>query len=186
MDELPIAAPGRPGCREVAGLYIATVRHFPGDTTAAPALAAAGLPGLPPPRTLASADAQAGPWLAWRGPQESLALSLDAAPLQALLRALEPGRSQPAMAAELSDALLTFELHGPHIDDWLAHLFDADAIPRHPGRASRARMVDVPALLLRLAPERLWLLGDRTIAAYLRNWLAFSHQGAFAEPAASR
>ena len=178
MAELPNAAPGLPGCRELQGLHGATVRHFAGDESAALALTAIGLPGLPSPGVLAAAG-DSGPWLAWRAPQESVLLSLDAAPVRALLQALEPGRSETAMAADLGDAAAAYELHGPRIDDWLAHLVDADAIPREPGRATRARLIDVSVLLLRLAPERLWLLGDRPIAAYLRNWLAFSHQGAF-------
>lgn len=180
MAELPNAAPGLPGCRELQGLQAAAVRHFAGDDSAAQAVAAIGLPGLPPPGVLASAAGESGPWLAWRAPQECLLLSLDAAPVCTLLQALEPGRSESAMAANLGDAVAAYELHGPRIDDWLAHLVDADAIPREAGRATRARAIDVPVLLLRLAPERLWLLGDRPITAYLRHWLAFSHQGAFA------
>lgn len=186
MAELPTAAPGLPGCRELQGLHVATVRHAAGDATASAALSAIGLPGLPRPGVLARASADTGPWLAWRAPQECVLLSLDAAPVQALLLALEPGRSPSAMAAALGEGLVAFELHGPRIDDWLAHLVDADAIPRAAGRATRARLIDVPVLLLRLAPERLWLLGDRPIAAYLRNWLAFSHQGAFADSLPAR
>lgn len=179
MAELPNAAPGLPGCRELQGLHVATVRHFAGDDTAARALAAIGLHGLPTPGVLAAAAGDSGPWLAWRAPQESLLLSLAAAPVRTLLQALEPSRSETAMTADLGDAVAACELHGPRIDDWLAHLVDADAIPRVAGRATRARLIDVPVMLLRLAPERLWLLGDRPIAAYLRNWLAHSHQGAF-------
>lgn len=179
MAELPNAAPGLPGCRELQGLLVAGVRHVAGDGTAAEALAAIGLHGLPPPGVLAAAAGDGGPWLAWRAPQESVLLSLDAAPVRTLLRALEPGRSETAMAVDLGDAMAAYELHGPRIDDWLAHLVDADSIPREAGRATRARLIDVTVMLLRLAPERLWLLGDRPIAAYLRNWLAFSHQGAF-------
>ncbi len=178
MAELPNATTGLPGCRELRGLHVATVRHFAGDDSATQALAAIGLPGLPLPGVLAAAG-ERGPWLAWRAPQECVLLSLDAAPVRTLLQALEPGRSETAMAADLGDAVVAFELHGPRIDDWLAHLVDADATPREPGRATRARLIDVPVLLLRQSPERLCLLGDRPIAAYLHNWLAFSHQGAF-------
>ncbi|MBL8363387.1 MAG: hypothetical protein JNN18_23075 [Rubrivivax sp.] len=178
MAELPNAAPGLPGCRELQELHAASVRHFAGDGTAAQALAVIGLSGLPSPGVLAAAG-ESGPWLAWRAPHESVLLSLEAAPVRTLLQALEPGRSETAMAADLGDAVATYELHGPRIDVWLAHLVDADAIPREAGRATRARLIDVPVMLLRLAPERLWLLGDRPIAAYLRNWLAHSHQGAF-------
>jgi hypothetical protein len=42
-------------------------------------------------------------------------------------------------------------------------------------------MVDIPVLLLRLRSDQLWLLADRTIAPYIRNWLTYSHEGAFAD-----
>jgi sarcosine oxidase gamma subunit len=175
MVEPLVAAEGRPGVREVNGLHIATVRHFTGDSSAFGALAAVGLPGPQAPGSLAGHD----PWLAWRGPQESLVLCTHSGPVQAVLKALAPGHSETAMAADLSEALIAFELHGPRIDAWLTHLVDASSLPNASGGTSRARLADVSVLLLRLAPQRLWLLGDRTVADYLRNWLTFSHEGAF-------
>lgn len=166
---------GRPGCREVPGVVVATLRHFAGDTSAAAAITGMGLPWPLEVGRLAGAD----PWLAWRAPQEAWLLATRREPVDALLGALAPGQSESAMAAELSDGLITLELHGPQLDDWLAHLVDASAIPRQPGLVTRARMADVAVLLLRLANDRLWLLADRTIAHYLVEWLTYSHEGAF-------
>jgi sarcosine oxidase gamma subunit len=171
------AAHGRhlPGVRRVHGLTVITVRHFPGDTRAAEAIRAQGLVRPNSPDELIGND----PWLAWRSPNETIALAFAAQPLAAVLAALAPGQSESAMAANLSDALAVFELHGPRLDDWLAHLVDAAAIPRVPGRCTRCSLADVAVMLLRLESERLWLLVDVPVGAYVENWLALSHEGAF-------
>jgi hypothetical protein len=176
MDERINAEAGRPGCQLLAGVSAVTVRHFPGDTSAQAAAQAAGLswPGTP---GLFTGD---DPWMAWRSPHETIVIGSRSAPLQALLQSLAPGRSDTAVALDLSEALAVYQLHGPLLDDWLSHLVDALAIPRQAGRATRCRLADVPVLLLRLDPERVWLVADRPIAPYLGNWLAYAHEGAFA------
>lgn len=175
MADLIDAKAGQPGCRQLSGFTALTIRHFAGDSSARQAVQAQGLiwPNLP--GALAGHD----PWLAWRSPRETLALGYQSAPLHALLDALAPGRSETAMAVDVSQALAAFELHGPLLDAWLSRLVDAAAIPRQAGRACQCRLADVPVLLLRLDPERLYLLADRPIAPYLGNWLAYSHGGAF-------
>jgi len=169
------AKAGQPGCRQLSGFTALTIRHFAGDRSASAAVQAQGLiwPGVP--GALTGQD----PWLAWRSPQETLALGFQSAALHALLQALAPGRSETAVAVDASQALAVFDLHGPLLDAWLSHLVDAAAIPRQPGRVCRCRLADVPVLLLRLDPERLCLIADRPIAPYLGNWLAYSHTGAF-------
>ncbi|MFZ4626225.1 MAG: hypothetical protein ACOYNF_18565, partial [Rhodoferax sp.] len=119
------------------------------------------------------------PYLAWRGPRESLAIGFQSEPLRAVLDALAPGRSDSAVAVDLSESLAVFELHGVLLDVWLSHLVDAMAIPHKTGRVCRCRLADIPVLILRLDPERVWLVVDRPIAPYLSNWLSYSHQGAF-------
>jgi sarcosine oxidase gamma subunit len=176
MRDLIVAANGNPGARALSGTHVITLGHFGGDASAAAAVTAMGLPWPAEPGKLVGAD----PWLAWRGPKETLVLATRRAPIDGLLQALAPGQSESAMAAELSDGLTTFELHGPGLDDWLAHLVDASAIPRQAGSVTRARMADAAVWMLRLAPERLWLLADRTISAYIESWLQFSHEGSFA------
>lgn len=164
-----------PGARRVERFRAMTVRYFAGDTAAPGALRALAPDWSGKPGELVGSD----PWLAWRSPQETIAVGLAAAPLQRLLVSLAPGRSETAYAADLSDALAVFELHGPRLDAWLAHLVDATAIAHAAGRATRCRLADVAVMLLRLAPERLWLIADRPLAPYLANWLAYTHEGAF-------
>jgi hypothetical protein len=175
MADLIDAKAGQPGCRQLSGFTAVTIRYFTGDRSASEAAQAQGLiwPGVP--GALTSHD----PWLAWRSPQETLALGFRSAALRALLHALAPGRSETALAVDVSQALAVFELHGPLLDDWLSHLVDAAAIPRQAGRVCRCRLADVPVLLLRLDPERVHLVADRPIAPYLSNWLAYAHSGAF-------
>jgi sarcosine oxidase gamma subunit len=176
MDERITTGSGRARSRLLAGVSAATIRHFPGDTSAQAAAQAAGLVWPDSPGALTGDD----PWMAWRSPQEVLLIGLRSAPLQTLLQSLAPGRCATALALDLSEALAVFELHGPMIDDWLSHLVDALAIPRQIGRVTRCRLADVPVLLMRLDPERVWLVADRPTAPYLGNWLAYAHEGAFA------
>jgi hypothetical protein len=179
MDELLAARQNAPGCRRVHGLTAITIRHLAGDNQAAEAVDAAGLAWSDVPGELTGNN----PWLVWRSPQEKIALGFEAEQLNALRAALSPGQCDLAMAADVSDALAVFELHGPRLDEWLAHLVDAAAIPREPARCSRCRLADVPVLLLRLEPKRLWMVVDHTVRGYVENWLAFSHDGAFGSTA---
>lgn len=175
MDERIKAEPGRPGCRLLAGVYAVTIRHFPDDNRAQGAVQEAGLVWPDSPCQLTGDD----PWMAWRSPQEMLLIGSRHEPEHAVLQSLAPGRSDSAVALDLSEALAVFELHGPQIDDWLSHLVDALAIPRQSGRVTRCRLADVSVLLLRLDPERVWLVADRPTAPYLGNWLAYAHEGTF-------
>lgn len=175
MADLIDGKAGPPGCSQLSGFTALTIRYFAGDRSASEAVQARDLIWPSVPGELTGHD----PWLAWRSPQETLALGFQSAPLHALLHALAPGRSETAMAVDVSQALAVFELHGPLLDAWLSHLVDAAAIPRQAGRVCRCRLADIPVLVLRLDPERVYLVADRTIAPYLSNWLAYSHSGAF-------
>lgn len=175
VESLP-ARDALPGFVRLSGLTVITLRHLEGDTSARTAVQAQGLPWCAAPGELAGS----GPWLAWRSPRETLALGSDGTLLPALLQALAPGHSDSAVAIDLSQALAVFELQGPRIDDWLAHLVDTASIPREAPRAARCRMMDVAVFLLRLDANRLLLLVDRPVAAYVENWLAYAHEGAFA------
>ena len=175
MAELIKAESGAPGWRQLSGVTALTIRHFAGDSSARDAVQAQGLNWSEVPGSLSGH----GPYLAWRSPQETLTLGLQSEPLQALLAALAPGRSETAIAVDLSESLAVFELHGARLDAWLAHLVDALSIPRQSGQCSRCRLADIPVLLLRLDPERVWLVADRPVAPYLSNWLSYSHEGAF-------
>lgn len=107
-------------------------------------------------------------------------LGRNAKPLQLLLADLASGKHNAALAVDLSEAVAVLELRGPALDEWLAHLVDANAIPHEPGRVSRCRLADVPAMLLRLEADRLWLVVDRPLEPYVTDWLAYAHDGAFA------
>ena len=73
---------------------------------------------------------------------------------------------------ELSSALAAFVLRGPSVGELLARAcrldLDASAFPE--GRAAATIMVQVPAVLARLAPGML-LLTPATTAQHLREWL---------------
>lgn len=176
MDELIAASNGRPGARQLDGVATLGVRMLAGDTAAHQAVLDSGLPWVNMPSELAGTD----PFVAWRAPEERLVLGRHVEPMQRLLRALAPGLHTTALAVDLSESVAVIELHGAGLDDWLAHLVDASAIPRAPGRASRSRLADVPALLLRLSGERLWLTVERPLLPYVIDWLAYAHEGAFA------
>jgi hypothetical protein len=175
MAELIKAESGQSGCRQLSGFTALTIRHFDGDNSAREAVMAQGLSWSEVPGSLSASE----PWLAWRSPQETLALGFQPEKLQGLLTALAPGRSETAVAVDLSESLAVFELHGVLLDVWLSHLVDALSIPRQAGQVRRCRLADISVLLLRLDPERVWLVADRPIAPYLSNWLSYSHEGAF-------
>lgn len=187
QDRIPwvTAGPGQPGCRRLDGLRVVTLRHTESPAAAAAALEDIGL--ALPPKT-GDLTSTGGLHAVHRQPEETLVLGPDAPVFDALLGALPPGRHADAVALDLSHGLAVIELGGPHLDDWLSHLVDVQAIPTAPGRASRGRLVDIAVLMVRLAPDRLWLVVDRSLCPYLANWLSFTHQGAFesAEPPSSR
>lgn len=175
MVDLIAARAGLPGCRALPQVTAVTVRHFPGDTTAADAALHLGLGWPESPGMVTGAD----PWLAWRGPYETIALSRNPGALRPLLALLGAGRSETAFAADLSEALVVVELHGPWLDEWLSHLVDALSIPYRPGQVTRARLADVAVMMLRLATDRVWVLAERPIRAYVEEWLTYAHEGTF-------
>jgi len=175
MADTLVTPPALPTWRRLAGCTAIALRHFAGDTSARDAAQALGLAWPAGPGELTGR----GPWLAWLNPQEVFAFASEAAVLRALLPALAPGRHETAMAADLSEAVSVFELHGPHLNAWLARLADASAIPRGAGHVTRCRVADVAAVVLRPHENCIWLVVDRPLASYLHNWLAYAHQGAF-------
>lgn len=178
MADPGAANPCLPGWRAIAGVMAVTVRHFSGDTTARSAVRELGLDPPDEPGRLTGRD----PWLAWRSPQETLALGLVHDRLQRLLESLAPGRSESAVAVDLTEALGVIELYGARLDEWLAHLVDAMSIPRREAQCTRARMAEAAVLLLRLANDRVWMVHERPLRSYVEDWLAYSREGAFGTP----
>ncbi|MGE3922550.1 MAG: hypothetical protein AB7G13_06400 [Lautropia sp.] len=159
------------------GMRIATIRHGSGADLASQARSL-GLEWPARPGAITGQD----PYLVWRDPQEviSVGTSTSSAAAHAsttFLAGLAPGARTDAVAVDLSEAVRVFELPGPCIDDWLERLVDASAVPRLAGTATRCRFADIAVLLLRLAPQRLWLLADRALEAYVKDWLDYSRRG---------
>ena len=131
------------------------------------ALRAAGIHELPRAGHFTGHDVRA----LWSRPTECLALTRDATVACALLESLQPGALARGYAVDRTAGVIAIEFRGPGMDRLLARLVDASAIPRAPGQATRARLVDVGAHLLRIDDEHLWLLCDRAHADYLGAWL---------------
>jgi heterotetrameric sarcosine oxidase gamma subunit len=182
QDRKPWIAPAgaRPGCRRLEGVRIVVVRHRAGSSAARAAVTASGLAWPVATGDVAAAAAAEGLFVVRRQPEEALVIGPPVPAFDMLLAALAPGCASAAVALELSDGMVVVALEGPRLDDWLARLVDALAIPRTPGKATRTRLADVAVLLVRLDADRLWLVADRSLAPYLASWLAFAHDGAFA------
>jgi hypothetical protein len=168
-----------PSVRRLRGLTAMALRHSALDVTARSAVQGLGL-AWP---NAAGDVTGTGPWLAWRSPNEILVLGAASAPLQTLRDMLAPGQSETSVAIDVSQAMALFELNATgsaaQLDGWLARMVDAQSIPHDAGRCTRCRCVDVPVMLLRLAPGRMWLLVDAPLAGYIGDWLAFGFEGTF-------
>ena len=189
QDSHPWPAPraGQPGCRRVDGLGLVTLRHRSGSPVARGLVAAQGLPWPEHTGQMVGDLSGHGLLLVRCQPEEVVVIAASSHPALADLSAtLAPSRSSDVVAIDLSHGLVVVALEGPQLHDWLAHLVDATAIPMTistaTGRASRTRLADIAVMLLRMAPQCVWLVADRAVSPYLANWLAFSHQGAFASP----
>lgn len=182
MAELPEASTHAPGARRLHGLKVVTVRWLEADSAARDALLRAGLPWVSAPGMHDGTD----PLVAWRAPRERLLVGTGAEPLATVVDALAPGRHTTTLALDASEATAAFELHGPALDDWLARLVDASAVPRSTRQGSRCRLADVAVVLMRIAPDRVWLLVDRPLAPYVGEWIAYTHAGMTSAVAAER
>lgn len=145
-------------------LHLVSVRVMPGADTGWTQTLGTNAPArLPLPGRF---DGDAVRWV-WRSPTEYWAVTAHAAHRQALLLALGPGSRPDACAVDHSAGTLGFALEGHRLDDVLARLMDAAAIPAEPGRAVRARCVDLAVVMLRIDSRQAWLLVERPVAAHL-------------------
>ncbi|MDN3922153.1 hypothetical protein [Roseateles violae] len=167
----------RPGARRLNAMRVVSIRHITGSPAAQLALSQSGFAWPERSTDLVSAD---GLLATRRHAGEIIVVGDDAAALQKILHELAPGVDLEVMAIEMTHGTGVIELHGPRLDEWLAHLVDHSAIPAE-GRASRCRLVDVPVLLVRPEADRIRLVADRSLFPYLAQWLAFSHEGAFSD-----
>lgn len=185
MDAWPVRSCTWPGCRPLQDIGVITLRHATDSAAARQAIASQGW-AWPEATGEMQGDlglwpaAKGGPLLLRRNTGEVLIFGADASAQHQLLAALRPGAASDAAAIDLSHGMTVIALEGPRLDEWLARLVDAAAVPREAGRACRTRLVDVAVWLLRLAPDLVWLAADRAVSSYIANWLAFSHEAAFA------
>lgn len=169
--------------QRVEGVHALRLRHADGRAALDAACAAAGLPALPGPGCFSgNGESGGGPWLVWRSPSEWLFIGGGAeakaeaeaeaeSAMRALQRALAPGRHTLACAIDGSDGVLVLALQSPQLDQQLAHLADASAIPQQPGQATTLRLAQVPVCVLRTAPERAWLVVDLALGDHVLAWL---------------
>lgn len=172
MGDTAIAATA--GCSLLAGAGVAVIHQIGGGNQAADTVRELGMPWPAGPLELVGDDRCR---LAWRSPTETVVIARDPASLRPLLTVLEPGRDGLAFALEVSEAMAVVELTGVRLDEWLARLVDASAIPRDPGSASPARFADVSVHLLRLGADRAWLLAERPLLPYVQDWLEYARDG---------
>jgi sarcosine oxidase gamma subunit len=156
-------------CRTVVGTVL-SLRHFPGDVRMREAVASLGLRWPKTPNELTGI----GPWLAWRSPTEAWLLGIEAAACAALLERLAPGVSPSAMAVDLSEAVVCFQIEAGWVEHVLARLVDASAVPSAMGCSTRCRMGDAAVMLLRLKEVGLWIAVERSLTDHVEAWLTYA------------
>lgn len=156
----------------VEPMHVLSLRHWPDGGTAmlSAVMAENALPGLPRPGHCFGTE----PRLIWCSPNETLLLTKDARRASALLAALRPAPGALACALDASAGTLVVEMRGANVEALLSRLVDAQALPRNPGQASRARLVDIAAVVWRDVPDHAGLLVDRANAHYLALWLGYA------------
>jgi heterotetrameric sarcosine oxidase gamma subunit len=107
----------------------------------------------------------------WCGPTDYWLVTQQAALLDAMAQALQPGAAELVCAIDHSAGTVGIDLQGNDIDGLLARLMDATAIPAGPGQAARVRCADLAVVVLRVHMQRAWLLVERPVAHFLCEWL---------------
>ncbi len=157
------------------GLRVLVFRHLAGGAAGTDdVLAAHGLPALPAPGICLGND----PWQVWTGPTESLLLTSDDALADGVVAALRPGCHRLACVLDQSAGWLVFDLRGAGVDALLPRLLDASAIPSHAGRGARARFMDIRAVVMRVAPDRVLLVVERPHGSYAAQWIGHAWRAA--------
>lgn len=174
QDALPPASPAL-SVSVAGGLRVLVFRHLAGGAAGTDdALAAHGLPALPAPGVCLGND----PWQVWTGPTESLLLTSDDTLADGMAAALRPGCHGLACVLDQSAGWLVFDLRGADVDALLPHLLDASAIPRHAGRGWRARFMDIRSVVMRVEPDRVFLVVERPHGSYAAQWIGHAWRAA--------
>ena len=114
--------------------------------------------------------------LMWRSPSELTMVTSDARHAATVLSALAPNAMGDSYAVDQSSGSTAFECTGSHVDELLHRLVDASAVPHAVGEGTRGRLVDVPAVLLRLASDRTLILVERALDDYAARWLSYARR----------
>ena len=125
---------------------------------------------LPDPAQFSGSD----PFVLWRNPTEWVLIATSDALADQVLRELAPGRHARACAFDQSPGAVAIELEGSAVESVLSRLVDASAIPRAPGRGTRARLGDIAVTMLRVGSGRMWLIADRSVEDYLVDWIGYA------------
>lgn len=154
-----------------APLYAATLRYFKADGPFGAAVAAVTGAPLPPPLTATALPADA-PWGAglvftWLRPTETWVLGEEAAPLGGLKARL--GDATGGQVVDLTGGLRMVRLRGARAAELLSRL--GGSTPAAPGEARRARLADVPVLVVCVRVTETLLVVDRAYAEHLLGWI---------------
>ena len=103
--------------------------------------------------------------LVWTGPNERLIVQEGNWDPGALGAALPAG----CHALDLSQGLAAFELSGPGVETLVRG--ETSAVQFAPGFAARLRFADLAVLVMALDAQRIRLLAERSVAAWLFDWL---------------
>lgn len=170
---MPEFEAGPVAVRRIEPLAVVALRHLSGGREAlAAALRAVGVTDVPEHAQALGSGRPPGTWALWRSPSEVTLLALERATADAALAAMSA--ESLACAVDQTDGTLALELQGPQVDELLQRLVDSRSLPVERGCAARARLADIAVALVRMRPDTLWLLTDRTQAHYLASWLAYA------------
>lgn len=157
--------------RLVEPLQVLALRSLPGGAEAvASAVAITGVDSLPHTGCFVGSD----PMVLWRSPGELMFISTSASAANTVLRTLPAASHALAYSIDRSAGTITFSLQGPAVDEVLHRLIDASAVPRSVGQGTRTRMADIAVVVMRVAPDCVWLIADRTNDHYLAHWIAYA------------
>ena len=150
---------------------IASLRHLAPDGAFSKAVRTVLGTSLPLPLRVAVAthcDTATNLILAWRSPTETIVLSRDAAPIDAIQDAV--AQISDGCCIDRSGGFWTIRVTGMGIDALMARLGSPESMPS-PGQSIRSRVADVPVLSVSVASGEVLLLAERTYAPHLLNWI---------------
>jgi hypothetical protein len=150
---------------------VASLRHLAPDGALSKIIRAVFGTSLPLPLRVSVAthfDTATDVILAWRSPTETIVLTRDAAPIDAIQHAV--AQLSDGCCIDRSGSFWTIRMTGMGIDGLMARLGSPESMPT-PGQSIRSRVADVPVLSISTASGEVLLLVERTYAPHLLNWI---------------